>query len=83
MIAVLYGALGALSVLALLSLGAAIGWKARSLQEMRRGVAEESDEEKRRFMEEQSAFENMLHYNIDTAYGRDRDLEELLGGEEL
>ena len=59
------GAIGALAVLAAFLLGIAAGRKMGG-----RGVPHhESEEERLLLHEEQRAFENMLHYNMDTAYG--------------
>lgn len=84
MIYVLYGALGTLGVLALIALGFLAGWKARvSWQKhTRRAVAEEASEDERRaILAEQKAFEGMLNYSTETAYGLNISLEELAGGD--
>lgn len=84
MIYVLYGAAGTLGVLALMALGFLAGWKSRIAWQAhtRRAVAEEAnDEERRAILAEQRAFEGMLNYNADTAYGLNVSLEELAGGE--
>ena len=78
---ILYGALGALMVLLALTLGLALGWKARDLLKIHRTVRTENEEEKRRVWEEQQAFEHMLHYNMDTAYGLNAGLGDLMGGD--
>lgn len=81
---VLYGALGVLVVLGLLVAGAAIGWKARGAWQdhAKRVVAEEATEEERRqLIESQRAFEGMLNYNAEQAYGMSKSLEELAGGD--
>ena len=80
---ILYGALGALVVLLALTLGLMLGWKAREMLSRNRTVCSESDDEKRRAQEEQRAFENMLHYNMDTAYGLNAGTEDLMGGDGL
>ena len=80
-----YGALGTLAVLALLTLGCFIGWKANTAfrQHSTRVAAEEASEEERRQLQaEQRAFENMLNYNQDTAYGLNKGLEEMVGESE-
>lgn len=82
MIAVFYGAAGAILVLAVLSLGICAGWKARERLGRPAAAQEENEEEQRRFREQQRAFEDMLHYNIDTAYGRGDVLSRLAGGED-
>ncbi len=80
MMAVFCGAVGALLVIAVLALGVIIGWKAREMPG-RRCAAERNGEEKGRMGEEQRAFEDMLHYNMNTAYGMNGGLERLMGGE--
>ena len=81
---VLYGAAGMLVVLGLLALGGALGWRAhRVWQEHTRTAAaqEATEEERRQLAESQRAFEGMLHYNTEQAYGMHRGLAELAGGE--
>lgn len=80
MLNVLLGAAGTLAVLGLLFLGAFLGWKAR--ERFQKETVQELDEETcRRFEAEQQAFEDMLNYNIDTAYGLNSGVENLLGGD--
>lgn len=80
MINFLLGAAGMLAVLGLLVLGAFLGWKAR--ERFQKKTVQELDEEtRRRFEAEQQAFEDMLNYNIDTAYGLNCGVENLLGGD--
>ena len=81
MIYFVIGAAGTLTVLGLLSLGAFLGWKARE-RFTQRTVQEFSEEEHRRILEEQRAFEAMLSYNIDTAYGVDSGVAKIFGGAE-
>ncbi len=84
MIFVLYGALGTLGVLALVGLGFLAGWKARGewVKHTRKALAEELTEEERMdVLAQQKAFEGMLNYNMDTAYGMHVSLEELAGGD--
>ena len=84
MIYVLYGALGVLAVLGLLVLGAFLGWRGHGawLEHTRRSARQEATEEERRaLIADQRAFENMLSYNTDTAYGLVPDLDELVRGE--
>ena len=72
MIELIYGAVGTLAVLGLLAGGFFIGWKANQsfTKYSRARAAEEATEEQRRqFVAQQQAFENMLSYNVDTAYG--------------
>ena len=69
---VLYGAGGVLLALALLATGAVLGWRAKGawIEHTHRAVAEEvSEEEKRKAKAEQQAFESMINYNVDIAYG--------------
>lgn len=82
---VIYGALGMLAVLGLLVGGAAIGWRARGAwqERARQAVAKEATEEERRqLMEQQRAFEGMLNYNVEQAYGMNKSLEELAKGDD-
>jgi len=69
MIEICCGALGALAVVAAFLLGAAAGKQNYETPARSQAGCEESEEEKRLLHEEQQAFENMLHYNMDTAYG--------------
>lgn len=72
MIYLVYGAVGTLAVLGLLACGIFIGWKANDAfaKHSRQKAAEEATEEqKRMLMAQQQAFEEMLGYNADTAYG--------------
>lgn len=76
MLYVIYGAVGVLAALVLLGLGFAAGWKAsRAWREhaRRTAVQEATEEERRRLEAEQRAFEGLMGYNRETAYGiRDR-----------
>ena len=73
MIYVIYGALGAVYTLALLLLGGLAGYRfhalLRTLSLPPKGAGETAEEE-------QSAFEEMLRYNLQTAYGmgEERDI---------
>lgn len=64
----LYGALGALFVLALLLAGALLGWFLRGAA-YRRTAEKPKAEELRRLAEEQAAFRQLQNYNAETAYG--------------
>lgn len=78
MIYLVYGAVGTLAVLGLLSLGFFIGWKAHNafVKLSRQKAAEEATEDQKRMVRaQQQAFESMLNYNFETAYG--------MGGESL
>ena len=82
---ILYGALGMLGVLGLLSLGAVVGWKAKGkwYEHTRKAVAKEATEEERKQLAaEQRAFEGMLNYNTEQAYGLNKSLEELARGDD-
>ena len=74
------GAAGTLTALGLVSLGAFFGWKARE-KFQKKTVQEINEAECRRFEAEQQAFSSMLNYNIDAAYGMDRGISSLAGGE--
>ena len=76
----LLGAAGTLAVLGLVSLGAFCGWKARE-RFQQKAVQEVREEERRRVEEDQRAFNDMLNYNIDTAYGMTGSVENLFGGD--
>lgn len=81
---VLYGALGTIGVLALMALGFWAGWKARiawTEHTRQAAVSEATEEERRQLRAEQKAFEGMLNYNPETAYGMNITLEELVGGD--
>ena len=79
MINFLIGAAGMLAVLGLLVLGAFFGWKAKERFQAK-AVQEVSEAERRRFEAEQQAFESMLNYNADTAYGLTGGVENMQGG---
>ena len=81
MIEICCGALGALAVLAAFLLGAAAGKRYGETPVRAMAGCEESEEEKRLLHEEQQAFEDMLHYNMDTAYGLGDCRGVLTGGE--
>ena len=79
MIYLFFGAVGTLAVLGLLACGVFIGWKANGafIRHSRQYAVEEATEEQRRqLLAQQQAFEEMLGYNADAAYG-------LTGGAEL
>lgn len=78
---VIYGALGALCVVALLALGAFAGWKARGHFY---GAKAESPaaEEVKRMQAEHAAFLQMQNYNADVAYGIGGDERQELEGSE-
>lgn len=68
----IYGAVGILTVLLLLFGGAFLGWKlhARYLAHNTRIVKEEyTEEQKRKFAADQAAWDAMMNYSVETAYG--------------
>ena len=68
----IYGILGAVGVLALLVIGAIVGWKGNNFYRVRTAQAVQSElteQEKRRAKEEKTAMEQLLNYNADIAYG--------------
>ena len=78
----IFGAVGAVTVVALIALGVFIGWKANNAfrAHSNRVAAEEaSEEERRQLIADQRAFESMLSYNQDTAYGLNKGLSEMVG----
>jgi len=89
MTAFFIGVLGALTVLAPLCIGAFMGWKAHAaytahLEALQPPPEHEppSAEQMRRFKEDQEAFEAMLHYSPEMAYGVTGDpLRDLAGKE--
>lgn len=84
MIYLVYGAGGILTVLALLAAGAVLGWRANDAfgrYHARRAAEEATEEQLRQFAAQQQAFESMLSYNQDTAYGVSTGLSETEGGE--
>ena len=86
MIYLVYGAAGVLAVLGLLTLGAFIGWRANDAVASlggKRAAEEVTEEQRRQFLAQQQAFEDMLHYNQDTAYGVNKALGGLRGGAEI
>ena len=81
--AVICGALGALLVLGLLTLGFFMGWRGRQARENgpEQGDGEGCTEQERmELREQQRAFEGMLNYNADVAYGLTGGLTGLLDG---
>lgn len=80
MIALLFGAVGAAAVIALVTFGICVGWTIRG-RCGKSSAAEETREEQRLVREEQRAFEDMLHYNMDTAYGMNGDIGSMMGGD--
>ena len=70
----LFGVLGAFAVIVLLCTGAILGWKAHAFVLEHRAPEPAPQhtptaEELRRFKEDQEAFEAMLHYSPEMAYG--------------
>ena len=86
MIYLVYGAGGMLAVLALLAAGAFWGWRANDAfgrYRARRAAEEATEEERRCLAAQQQAFESMLSYNQDTAYGVNITPGAAEGGERL
>lgn len=84
MIGILYGALGVLLALVLLGLGFFAGWRGHGqwLRHTSRAVSEELSEQQRRELDAQRrAFDELMSYNTETAYGMQRGLDALTGGE--
>ena len=68
----IYGAAGMLSVLLLLAAGAALGWRAgekRREQQRRERMRERSEGEEKRQREDSEAFNLLMGYNAELAYG--------------
>lgn len=68
----LLGALGALLMLAILGGSFALGWSSCQRMKLRRKQTEEKEmesAERKRMMEEHKAFQQLLNYNVETAYG--------------
>ena len=83
---VAYGALGVLFALGLLALGFFAGWRGRGmwLKHTAQAVKQEiSEQERREFEAQQKAFDGLLSYNAEQAFGMNKSLEELVqeGGE--
>ena len=77
---VIYGAVGVLAVLLLLLGGAFLGWKlhVRYIAHNHKIIREElTDEQKRKFAADQAAWDAMMNYSVETAYGLNPTLEEL------
>ena len=93
MIYLMYGAGGMLVILTVFFFGGFLGWKAcegvgkynrkrtaqEATQEQRRELA--AQEQRRELAAQQQAFEEMLRYNQDTAYGIGAGVEVLRGDE--
>lgn len=82
MLNVLYGALGVLLVLGLLVLGFFMGWRARILwlTHTSRAVNREINEKERlAFEAQQRAFDDLLSYNTETAYGMNANINDIYG----
>lgn len=85
MIYLIYGAAGALTVFMLVTAGFLTGWKSAEMFRKRGAdsTAEEATEEQlRQLAAQQQAFESMLSYNAETAYGVDSAFRTLRGGTE-
>lgn len=73
----IYGALGALFVVALLALGVFVGWKARG-HFYGAKAKDPTAEELKRIEAEQAAFHQLQNYNADVAYGIEADARQEL-----
>ena len=81
MVYVTYGALGVLIVLGLLSAGFFIGWRSHImwLKHTTKAVRQElSEQEKQAFEAQRKAFDGLMAYNADVAYGMHVGPEELV-----
>ena len=81
MIYVVYGALGVLFALGLLALGFFIGWRSHVLwlKHTNRAVRQElSEQEKQAFEAQRKAFDGLMGYSADVAYGMAVTPEELM-----
>lgn len=86
MIYLLYGAVGVLAVLMLLLTGGFLGWKINDALRKyhgKRAAEEITQQQRRQLVAQQKAFEEMLGYNQDTAYGMAAGLEAIQGGDEV
>ncbi len=75
MMYLIYGAVGMLAVLVLLACGFFAGWYANHAfvrYSRKHQVEMATHEEQMQLMAQQRAFESMLNYNQDTAYGINR-----------
>ena len=80
MVFLIYGALGVLTVLLLFFGGAFLGWHlhTRYLAHNHKIIREElTDEQKRKFAADQAAWDAMMNYSVETAYGLNPTLEEI------
>jgi len=77
---IVYGALGALFVLALFAGGFVTGWKVRA-KFYRAKVESPAEAELKKIQEEQDAFRLLQNYNSDMAYGIHAVKDELEGSE--
>ena len=79
MLNIVYGAVGVIAVLLLLLTGAIIGWRLHVayLKHNTRVVRQElTEEERQKFRADQAAWEAMMNYSTEAAYGMQRSLEE-------
>lgn len=80
MVYVAYGAIGVVAVLLLLLSGVLIGWKLRVAYDKHnvKVVQEQmTEEQKQDFLASQRAFEAMLNYNTEQAYGLNKTLDDV------
>ena len=84
MIYLMYGAGGMLVILTVFFFGGFLGWKACEgvgKYNRKRTAQEATQEQRRELAAQQQAFEEMLRYNQDTAYGIGAGVEVLRGDE--
>lgn len=78
-----YGAAGAVVALLLFLSGGFAGWKLRGLSAPETAVKPptetQSEEERRRILDEQKAFGTMMGYDTSMVYGTRSSIEELIG----
>lgn len=82
MVNILLGALGVLIVLGLLALGFFMGWRGHILWRTHTGNAvkeEISEKERLAFEAQQKAFDDLMSYNTETAYGMNASLNDVYG----
>lgn len=79
---IVLGAIGVLVVLGLLVLGFSIGWRCRIMwtRHTTRAVKQELTEQERRdLIAQQRAFDSLMNYSAETAYGMTAGLQDLAG----
>ena len=71
----LIGALGAILIIALFAAGVLLGWKLKAADVKRSKYETDplTEQEARRLKDEQEAFSMIQNYNVEDAYGMNRD----------